>query len=112
VLYPARLNVPKSLERVIRKGTFAVTFDRDFRGVIGRCRSAARPNQDEHETWITPDMVEAYCALHAAGFAHSVEVWREGELVGGLFYFGYPGGSGLMAGSVFGRLAGQAAARG
>ncbi len=83
VLYPAELVVPKSLERVIGKGVFAVTFDRDFRSVIENCRHVERRGADD--TWITGDMVEAYCALHEAGFAHSVEVWQDDQLAGGLY---------------------------
>lgn len=83
VVYPAALKVPRSLERVIKAGVFSVSFDREFRQVIENCRHVVRPCQDD--TWITRDMVEAYCGLHDAGFAHSVEVWRDSALVGGLY---------------------------
>jgi len=83
VLLPAEFKVPKSLARVVRAGTFEVTFDNDFGAVIDGCRRIERPNQPG--TWITPEMLEAYRALHAAGHAHSVEVHRDGELAGGLY---------------------------
>ena len=83
VLFPEELRVPKSLERVIRSGRFEVTFNREFRAVMEGCRDAERPGQDG--TWIAPEMIEAYCRLHEAGHALSVEVWRAGALVGGLY---------------------------
>lgn len=83
VLYPDRLKVSKSMRKVLRDGAFRVTLDTDFRGVISACSTSPRAGQAG--TWITPDMIEAYCALHEAGWAHSVEVWQEGALVGGLY---------------------------
>lgn len=83
VLFPEKLKVAKSLQRVIKSGKFSVTFDRDFKSVINNCRTVKRPMQDG--TWITGDMIEAYCALHKAGFAHSVEVWQDDKLAGGLY---------------------------
>jgi leucyl/phenylalanyl-tRNA--protein transferase len=72
----------RRLMRTCRSGRFEVTCDRDFRGVIEGCGTA----QDRaHSTWLTPKMIEAYCRLHAAGHAHSVEVWHQGELVGGTY---------------------------
>lgn len=83
VLFPADFHVPKRLGRVLRSGQFTVTFDRAFRRVIDGCASAPRPEQDG--TWITPEMTTAYCRLHRAGYAHSVECWEQGELAGGLY---------------------------
>jgi leucyl/phenylalanyl-tRNA--protein transferase len=84
VLYPDRFHVPKSLERVVRKAPYAITYDRDFAAVIQGCRRTPRPGQPG--TWITPAMVRAYERLHAAGHAHSVEAWSEDQrLVGGLY---------------------------
>ena len=77
-----RVHVPRSLERTLRKGGFEVTFDRDFPAVIQA--GAAVPRADQ-ATWITPEFIAAYTALHRAGHAHSVEVWRAGELVGGVY---------------------------
>jgi leucyl/phenylalanyl-tRNA--protein transferase len=66
----------------LRHGGFAVTFDHAFDAVIHAC---AQPRPDQAGTWITPHMIAAYVALHEQGVAHSVECWRDGELVGGLY---------------------------
>ncbi len=83
VLYPEKLKVSKSLERVIRSGRFEVTLNRDFRTVMSNCGSAKR--RGESDTWITSEMIDAYCRLNEKGHAWSVEVWEKGELVGGLY---------------------------
>jgi len=83
VLFPSDLRVSRRLRRTIRRGTFRVTMDTAFEQVIQSC--AEIPRKHEKGTWITPDMVTAYCRLHTAGFAHSVEVWSEGRLAGGLY---------------------------
>ncbi len=82
VLLPEELHVARSLRKTLHAGKFRVTFDTRFRDVMLAC---AEPRATGGGTWITPDMVEAYCALHARGVAHSVEAWREGELAGGLY---------------------------
>lgn len=82
VLYPDELHVSRSLRKTIRQGYLRVTFDEDFRGVIKGC---AGPRRDTHETWITTAMQQAYLRLHQMGIAHSVEVWKDDELVGGLY---------------------------
>jgi leucyl/phenylalanyl-tRNA--protein transferase len=82
VLLPSRLRVSRSLVKTIRKGMFSLTLDQDFAGVIRAC-AAPRPGQAG--TWITPEMMDAYLALHAAGHAHSVECWQHEKLVGGLY---------------------------
>jgi leucyl/phenylalanyl-tRNA--protein transferase len=74
------LHVSRRLARTVRSGRFAVTFDRDFPGVIAGC--ADRPG---HGNWIVPEMMEAYTRLHDLGHAHSVEVWRDGLLAGGVY---------------------------
>lgn len=74
--------VPRRLGRKVRRGWFDVRFDYDFRGVIEAC---ARPSVGREETWISQEFVESYTELHAMGVAHSVEAWREGRLVGGLY---------------------------
>ena len=73
----------RSLRRTIRRGTFQVTLDQAFEAVIHACASA--PREGQRGTWITPEMQEAYIGLHGLGYAHSVESWFEGELVGGLY---------------------------
>lgn len=83
VLFPGELKVTDSLRRVIKSGRFTVTRDSAFGLVVRNCRQIDRPGQDG--TWITDEMEEAYVALHEAGHAHSVEVWHEGELAGGLY---------------------------
>lgn len=82
VLFPAALHISRSLAKTLRSGRFQITLDRDFAGVIRAC-AAPRPGQAG--TWITPEMQSAYAALHAAGYAHSVECWRDGQLAGGLY---------------------------
>lgn len=82
VLYPEKIKVSRSLGKTLRRGQFVVTFDTRFRDIMHAC---AGPRANEKGTWITPEMVDAYSDLHAAGLAHSVEVWHEGELAGGLY---------------------------
>ena len=83
ILYPHEFKVPRSLKKVIKKGTFEVTLDRAFEEVITECAQVRLENREG--TWIVDDMVDAYCRLHEAGFAHSVETWQDGELAGGLY---------------------------
>lgn len=73
----------KPLRSGLRQGRIEVRFDHDFARVIRHC--AATPRQGQHGTWILPEMVAAYEALHRAGHAHSVETWWDGELAGGLY---------------------------
>ena len=83
ILYPDRFKLRKSFRRVLRSGKFSVTFDKHFSEVIGYCASVPRQGQDS--TWIVPEMIDAYTRLHDEGYAHSVEVYLEGKLVGGLY---------------------------
>lgn len=83
VLFPADLKISKSMRSVLKKGVFTTTFDTAFDQVIRNCQKSPRKDQDG--TWITSEMQAAYCKLHELGFAHSVEVWEEGVLVGGLY---------------------------
>ncbi len=82
VLFPDELHVSRSMRQFLKKRVVRITFDRAFREVISACRKP-RPGQDG--TWITREMLEAYCALHDLGYAHSVEVWQGESLVGGLY---------------------------
>lgn len=91
VLFPAEFRLTRSLHRTLRGGRFEVRFDSDFAGVIAGCAETPRPGQDS--TWITPDMMAAYRHLHELGWAHSVEAYAEGDLVGGLY--------GLVIGRMF-----------
>lgn len=83
VLFPDELKISKSMRQVLRKDTFEVTFNTNFREVITACASVPRKDQDG--TWITPDMINAYQELYALGYVKSVEVWQEKTLVGGLY---------------------------
>ncbi len=83
ILEPDNFHIPKRLSRTIRSKTFSVTADRAFHQVISAC-SVTRTGIGE-ETWITDDMVTAYCKLYELGYAHSVECWQEGKLAGGLY---------------------------
>jgi leucyl/phenylalanyl-tRNA--protein transferase len=91
VLFPNELKISKSMRQVLRSGRFSVTKDQCFEKVIEACSLVEREGQVG--TWITAEMKEAYIRLHAEGHAHSVEVWEQGELAGGLY--------GIQIGSVF-----------
>jgi leucyl/phenylalanyl-tRNA--protein transferase len=82
VLLPDELHVSRSLSKCLRQQRFKVTFDRDFAAVIQAC---AAPRSYSDGTWITGEMQTAYQELHALGHAHSVEVWLDDQLVGGLY---------------------------
>lgn len=75
-------HVSHSLSRVLRHGEFQITFDQAFGAVMEGC---AAPGPGRRTTWITPEFLEAYQSLHVHGHAHSVECWRAGELVGGVY---------------------------
>jgi leucyl/phenylalanyl-tRNA--protein transferase len=91
VLHPQELKISKSMRQVLRSGKFQVTTDTCFNEVITACSTAPREGQDG--TWITDDMKAAYNKLHAEGYAHSVEVWQDGQLAGGIY--------GVQVGHVF-----------
>lgn len=82
VLFPRRLRISRSLRKSLRNRPLRISFDEDFGAVVSRC---AEPRRQTDGTWITSEMLEAYQALHRCGLAHSVEVWQEDELVGGLY---------------------------
>jgi len=90
VLLPEEVHVSRSLRKLLRRGRFQVTMDRDFDAVIDAC---AAPRDADGGTWLVPEMIAAYRALHVHGLAHSVEVWHDGELAGGLY--------GIAIGGVF-----------
>ena len=83
VLHVDEFRVSRSLGKRVRAGTFETRVDSAFRSVIEAC--AETPRAGQGGTWITPVMIDAYCELHRLGYAHSVESWRDGELVGGLY---------------------------
>ncbi|GAA4246350.1 leucyl/phenylalanyl-tRNA--protein transferase [Winogradskyella damuponensis] len=83
VLFPEDLKVSKSMKQILKKDLFKVTTNQAFKAVIENCAQAKRPEQ--HGTWITDEMIEAYFKLHQLGYAKSIEVWQNDELVGGLY---------------------------
>jgi len=86
VLYPEELIISKSLQKTIRKNNFQVTFDTAFDRVIRSCAHTRLQNNED--TWIVPEMIDAYCGLHRSGYAHSVEAWYDDTLAGGLYGIG------------------------
>lgn len=99
VLLPSNLHISRSLRKVLRSDEFTVTFDNNFAQVIHAC---AQPRVHENGTWITNEIQAAYFELHRQGYAHSVEVWHEQELVGGLY--GIAIGQLFFGESMFSRL--------
>lgn len=89
--FPDELHVSKSLNKVLNKQAYKVTVDQSFPAVISACASQRSKNRDG--TWITDEMQQAYIDLHNAGWAHSIEVWQDKEMVGGLY--------GIAIGAVF-----------
>lgn len=101
VLRPEDIKVTKSLWKTIESNKYSCSFDADFEGVIRACATMPRTDdqaeeeedQDEPSPWISEEMIAAYCDLNDLGIAHSVEVYQENELVGGLY--------GVSVGKVF-----------
>lgn len=91
VLFPDELKVSKSMRKILREQQFKVTQNQNFNAVIRSCKEAQRPGQEG--TWITDEMERAYITLYKKGMAQSVEVWENGDLVGGLY--------GVVVGEVF-----------
>ena len=91
VLFPKNIHISKSMARTFKKGRFTFSMDNQFREIITTCGGISRTQEDG--TWITLEMEEAYAHLHKLGWGHSLEVWEDNELVGGLY--------GLSIGSVF-----------
>ena len=83
VLFPAQVHVPRRLERMISQDRFHLTCNRAFGQVMAACADV-RVDKGE-ETWLIAEMQDAYRTLHELGYAHSIEAWRDGELVGGLY---------------------------
>jgi len=91
VLLPEQARLSRSLRKEMRRGAYEVRADTAFAAVMRGCATVPRPGQDG--TWITPGMLAGFTAFHAQGFAHSIEAWRDGELMGGLY--------GVSLGAVF-----------
>jgi leucyl/phenylalanyl-tRNA--protein transferase len=83
ILFPEEFRLSASLRKTLRTGHYEVRLDSDFPAVIAACAAMPRPGQDG--TWISPPMMDAYIRLHELGWAHSVEVYAEGNLIGGLY---------------------------
>lgn len=91
VLYPDDINVSKSMKKIMRSMQFTITFNQVFDQVIESCAEIQRNDQDG--TWIVDEMKSAYISLHQDGYANSIEVWENGNLVGGLY--------GILVGKIF-----------
>lgn len=91
VLFPKRLKIGKSIRSLLNKNAFDFTTNKAFPEVIRHCKKIVRPGQDG--TWITDEIEKAYIKMHELGYAHSAEVWQNGQLVGGLY--------GIKLGNVF-----------
>jgi len=100
VLYPNEMKVHKRLKRTLKTGGFSITLDESFHEVMLGCAAPRRAKKVG--TWIVPEMMDAYDRLHASGYAHSVEAWQEGRLVGGLY--GVSLGSCFFGESMFTRV--------
>ena len=81
ILRPGRLHISRSLAKTLRQKRFDVSFDTAFGAVIGKCAQIRASSG----TWITREMQHAYCRLHELGYAHSVEIWKDGTLAGGVY---------------------------
>jgi leucyl/phenylalanyl-tRNA--protein transferase len=90
IMFPHEVRVTRSMEKIIQKKVFSFSCDKKFREVMLGCRA---PRKDGPETWISDEILTAYCKLHELGYAHSVEVWHDNKLAGGLY--------GVSLGSVF-----------
>jgi len=82
VIWPDKLKISRSLRKVIKKQSFEVSYNKAFKSVVESCQA---PRQSADGTWITSEMLEAYCDLAHNGHAESIEIWHEGQLVGGLY---------------------------
>ena len=85
VLFLDELIVSKSMRNILNRNIFTVTYNQNFRDVMSNCQQVKRNGQTG--TWITNEMIEAYCKLHELGMAKSIEVWQNDQLVGGLYGF-------------------------
>jgi leucyl/phenylalanyl-tRNA--protein transferase len=91
LIFPDKLHISNSMRKIFKSGTFKITYDEDFVGVITGCAQTPRPGQDG--TWVSSDIIKAYTELHQLGWAHSAEAWQDGELAGGCY--------GVLMGRVF-----------
>lgn len=99
VIFPDEIHISRSLKRVLNRNLFSITFDRCFDSIIESC---GQPRKYQRGTWITVEMVAAYKRLHELGYAHSLEVWKDDVIVGGLY--GVALGACFFAESMFHRI--------
>jgi leucyl/phenylalanyl-tRNA--protein transferase len=99
VIYPAEVHISRRLRRHYNQGDFTLSIDNAFEQVINACAESRR---DQEGTWISGDMCEAYCHLHSLGIAHSLEVWQDNTLVGGIYGIGL--GAVFFGESMFSRV--------
>jgi len=92
LIFPDKLHISSSMQKIYKNRVFDITLDEDFRGVIRGCAETARPGQ-EGGTWISNDIIEAYTELNRLGWVHSAEAWQDGHLAGGCY--------GVLMGNVF-----------
>ncbi len=85
IIYTDQIHISKSLQKTLIKNLYSISIDRAFEQVIRACAEPRGDDNEQNSTWISEDMVHAYCTLHQQGFAHSIEVWDQQELVGGLY---------------------------
>ena len=83
VLFPDEIHISRSLAKAIRKNVYEISVDKAFRDVITKCRDVH--TETKSGTWLVDEMLDAYVLLHELGYAHSVEAWKDEELVGGLY---------------------------
>jgi len=83
VLFPSEIRISKSVKPLLNRNAFDFTINKAFKEVIGRCKKIYRPGQEG--TWITDEVEEAFIRMHKLGYAHSAEVWKNNELVGGVY---------------------------
>ena len=83
VLFFNKLHISKSLQKFLKKCPWTITWDKDFAAVIKNCAQVPRPNQAG--TWINEDLIQSYIKFHRLGYAHSIEVWENDQLIGGVY---------------------------
>lgn len=93
IIYPSRTYLSRSTKRAIKKSKFKFSFDNSFKQVISNCAKPRAKDKKNQGSWITEQMIDAYCNMHQSGYAHSVECWHENKLCAGVY--------GIALGKVF-----------
>jgi len=102
VIYPAQIHLSRSTKRAIKKSAFTFSFDKEFRRVITNCAKPREKDKSDQGSWITRQMVDAYCDMFKSGYAHSVECWLDDKLCAGVY--GVALGKAFFAESMFSRV--------